>query len=251
LVPSETLAVQPTVYYNLFETVVWLGSHFGTGATTEDALVPLIWANFHSRAVTTVDGAPMHYYGTQNYEHTWQRSVSDLIAHKNSECGGWAELFHFVLKAQGLGVPDAPVDRRVNMVEIVVQPAAGPAGLPLRMAIKNWTFNAAGTDSPYAGFDYKLDRDATDDNGLPGQNNLNPYSRFKNHQVVVYNNQIYDPSYGEKFSGADWNATQLAWENASIAGIYILHPDPGGPNSGYMRRKDQTKLETQFSNKGF
>ena len=32
-----------------YETVVWLGSKFGSGVTSEAALVPRIWDNFQTR----------------------------------------------------------------------------------------------------------------------------------------------------------------------------------------------------------
>lgn len=49
-----------------------------------------------------------------------------------------------------------------------------------------------------------------DQDGIAGQGNPDPISRFENHAVVVLGAMIYDPSYGGAF-------TNLArWEDGSL-----------------------------------
>jgi hypothetical protein len=60
--------------------------------------------------------------------------------------------------------------------------------------------------------------EVTDMEGVPGQNTTNPKSTFEAHWVAQINGKIYDPSYGNgPFE------TLRQWEEASVAGLFILN----------------------------
>ncbi len=63
----------------------------------------------------------------------------------------------------------------------------------------------------------------TDQPGIPGQNNPNPPGSFENHFIVLFNNQYYDPSYGDgPYGGQTLDIAHAAWEDASIDGFYEI-----------------------------
>lgn len=57
--------------------------------------------------------------------------------------------------------------------------------------------------------------------GLAGQNNQDPRSRFSNHGLVFWEGHIYDPSYGVKLGGAAFTREQalFLWSKHVIAGF--------------------------------
>ena len=57
--------------------------------------------------------------------------------------------------------------------------------------------------------------------GLAGQNNQDPRSRFSNHGLVFWESHIYDPSYGVKLGGAAFTREQalFLWSKHVIAGF--------------------------------
>jgi hypothetical protein len=94
------------------------------------------------------------------------------------------------------------------------------------------------------GFRYLVDTEAFAEDGLPGQNQLNPKDAFDVHFVVKYNSKYYDPSYGTgPFD------TPKDWENASLAGfildvidIAIVPPR----NEQWVRKLDPIVMNTVF-----
>lgn len=163
-----------------------------------------IWAYFHGNAVRDVAGNSLKYWGVDARGHA---TVGELLLLKDAQCGGWAEFFAHVLRSQGI---DA------TFTGITVDPVAGPI----------LTVNTASPTSVEGlGFVALA--------ALPGQNNPAPVRALKDHAVVVLGgasaaiepNTIFDPSYGEKYSGATMFAAQAAWENASVGQVEWRYSD--------------------------
>lgn len=211
----QTLGASQTS--EMFETVVWLGSKFGAGATSAATLVPLVWANFASRQVTTVAGKALWYYRPN--VPTRATTTVLLIVDGTGECGAWADLFANVLKAQGI--------EGIKAHSIVANPALKPANATgLGLLVREWTFVGEPKNWGYGvEFGYRINLEAFEAIGIAGQGpNPDPRSRFPNHQVVSYANTIYDPSYGKQL------ASTRAWENEALAGVFVPMPNPQQEN---------------------
>jgi hypothetical protein len=68
---------------------------------------------------------------------------------------------------------------------------------------------------------------------IPGQDSLSPWNEFTDHALVKLADDFaslapftyFDPSYGEKYVGADWGASEIAWSDASLASFYVRYSD--------------------------
>jgi hypothetical protein len=109
--------------------------------------------------------------------------------------------------------------------------------------VKNWNFRAANIPAnnisilqPYTHFN-KVDNPATGNSqyrwignpaviytvGTPAQNNPTPPGAFRNHQVVLINGKLYDPSYGRTYPYDPLNPKQ-AFANAALDGRVVVIP---------------------------
>ncbi len=187
---------------DLWETLLAIGcgAADGTGGTvgTDDmTALDTIWDNgIEGRSVKRVDGTPLHYYDP------WVTNVvttHDLLTTGDGQCGSWASLFIDVLKAQGIYTDYSNATSPTYYHDYVfVKPASGYAD---GFIVKNWTFSGPGI-SGVPGFPYLnipagnpldpvalnnyqwLYSQVRDQWGVPGQNNSNPRSLFRNHQIV-------------------------------------------------------------------
>jgi hypothetical protein len=78
--------------------------------------------------------------------------------------------------------------------------------------------------------------------GEAGQNVANPYSDFQNHKVVVFNQEVFDPSYGKRFKGG-----LVEWANGSVAGFIDTYKE--GPKPYYLfsaRQVSDLEKEIKF-----
>jgi Big-like domain-containing protein len=195
-----------------YETVVWLGSKFGSGVTSEAALVPRIWDNFQTRAVTRLDGTPLQYWGPWQVAHADEDKIvrtDELLAIADGKCGAWTNLFSDVLAAQGILSTIKKVVPRAQLLSGSGLYVAGMSG----MWIKNYDFDDTKKLNTQIFDVYEVDGVA-DANGKAGQNNLDPFSKFFDHALVQYDGMLYDPSYG----GGPYYSL-AAWEDAALAGV--------------------------------
>jgi hypothetical protein len=100
---------------------------------------------------------------------------------------------------------------------------------PTTFIINDWDFTnpkaALPADPNLPGLERYIRFFLKDKDGIAGQNERDPASEFDNHQIVVYQGKIYDPSYGGgPYAGADLNAALRAWEITSLAGVTYKGP---------------------------
>jgi hypothetical protein len=235
----------------------------GLDSSQQAELVQKTWDNpehpsqsFAARKFTNAAGQPLYYYRAWG---TTSSTVQTLLWLKDGQCGAWAGLFLDMLLVNGINYPG---DWEV------IQPAAKAEHL----LVRNWKFgNGTSGDPRYPYVDYSVaglgaedpmedvsnqyqwtHADATDEPGLPGQNNPNPDSNFLLHVVVNIEGKIYDPSYGTTYSSlADMDAK-------AIAGFWVLKkyvvPDSGKlVQAAYIRENtehDVGELKTSQENWG-
>jgi len=219
--------------------VVWLACK-NTGATDANTAVANTWSLFSGPAnVTTWDGVNLAYWGGGNATAT---TTADLLNNQNGQCGSWACFLIDCFRANGVtGV------QKIYLTPIYSNdPGTADPDSRGTMLVKNWSFNGNGTaPSILAPFNY-LTSEIADQNGVPGQNNTNPPGGFKNHFIVLYNSNYYDPSYGDGPFGS-----QQDWENASIDGyLKVFRVLANGVPIDFPAAKKHTStsgLEMQFT----
>jgi hypothetical protein len=186
---------------------------------------------------------------------TTPKMLRDLV----SRCGDWAQLLADTMSVQGIttvaphGVSDPGVPGTFPAFPAPAPPAGSTIDAEV-MLIKNWAFPGAptGTD-PNFGYlttdTVKLDPSTgdpvpgtgvlgahpqfNDAPGVSGQNDANPpgWFAYTDHAIDVYNNMIYDPSYG-----LGPFASIGDWANSALDGFaYITHTDGTDPSGNPIR----------------
>ena len=130
------------------------------------------------------DGTPMTYWGTIPLPSQCQ-TLAGLLAQADGSCVAWSQLFDQALEVQGID--------SASVVEVTANPNIVPGAE--QFLVKDWTFTGLGT-SGNSDFPYIVGIDAMNEDGVPGQGNVEPPPAFENHFVVRFGGQIYDPSYG-------------------------------------------------------
>jgi len=122
------------------------------------------------------------------------------------------------------------------MREIDPDPTVAPGpGYRLGIAVKNYSWSPPGqqqvmpVENPAGSGDYYPAGD--DQVGVSGQGCTDPLSTFDNHAVVMYDGEIFDPSYGlGPYDGSGNNAggdALLEWQRTSLDGLTAA-PVSGG-----------------------
>jgi hypothetical protein len=170
-----------------------------------------------------------------------------LLEYLISRCGDWAEFFANTMAVQGIKTvqPEGIGDGGPVLGALPAFPKPKPLlgqSIQKMMLIKNWTWPgpATGADPnfPYITTDtvslgggspvpgtgtLGAGPEFNDAPGVPGQNDPNPpgWFAYGDHAIDVYNNMVYDPSYGVgPFPDI------AAWANNSLAGFaYITYAD--------------------------
>ena len=181
----------------------------------------------------------------QNTDYCW--TTSALLRYEDGRCGAWADFMLQMLKVQGIdskigGIYPikklyegsieytnflAKVDlfygvEKLNFIIHLLTAKNGVEFIPDCFFVKEWNFL---NNSPFYLWDYeyepyKLNTPPgpillSNNNmlkqvnllGTSSQNNSDPQSTFKDHAVVIYNEKLFDPSYGliVPFGGIDQN----------------------------------------------
>ena len=187
-------------------------------------------------------------------------STPDLLRNLVSRCGDWAQFFADTLAVQGItdvtpaGVTDTgPGNPVPGTFPTFPAPAPGVVGIMAEfMLISAWAFPgpATGTDPsfPYLTTDtvnVKAGKvvagsgalgagpEFNDAPGVPGQGpDANPpgWFLYGDHAIDVYNNMVYDPSYG-----VGPFATIGAWATASLSGFAYMTSSTGPPDAMGVR----------------
>jgi hypothetical protein len=171
-------------------------AHGADDASTDQAVVDKIYADFTDRVVQRFDGTQLTYWGTG----VPPQVLEGLLEQARGSCIAWAELFHNAIRTQGI----------TGSERTLIVPRA-PAK---EFMVKKWTFTGAGSAPHLAPYSYLADVDLTNEQGDPGQGNPNPPGNFVLHHVVKYGSRYYDPSYG---SGPFANEDD--WENRCLDGF--------------------------------
>ena len=212
------------------ETLFYIGCRYAPAAASgQQAVVDAVFNHFKTlnvqrvkKSTATPDGNAMTYWKGLNPP----ADTKGLLSSGDGKCGAWARFFVDVLRAQGIDsdlrtiTPPAhgPAQQAALIADIKAAFGVSQTGDMVEQAlyVKNWDLSAG----PFF---------ATDEIGIPGQGNNNPHSAFKDHSLVKFGSQYYDPSYG-----AGPFADMQTWESASIATYggkiqhYKLAP-PGAP----------------------
>lgn len=253
-----TLA-DPDKSVKAYQTLYHVGCKNG-GATSAAEAVKNIWDYINDRKVYTAANDkkmtnPMTYWkGGVAAEDT----AGKLIFTNNGQCGAWADFLIDTLKVQGItGAEYVKVTSSyendgnfINRLKTKMlyhdDDKYGP------ILVKEWEFYGNGTaDKKYKPFlydRYKKPKVGEKKEGyrdiIPNvnwgkaQGNPDPPGEFKEHFIVKYSKQYYDPSYG---NGP--YASKQAWQNGSLDGISKYFLD--GNNLFHLAKPiDLNMLET-------
>jgi len=221
----ETLA-DPVQGIPVYETLLHITCNAARGKTTVADALSGIWGEFTDRDVRRKYGAnrQMTYYRSYRCQST---TTLALMMGLDGQCGAWAKMFLDMLKHHGIHPPHAYY-------------YFGPAAEDV-ILVKKWAFSGSGTSGdallPYLGvvpsagamldwttfrgdtrYNWIYGKEVSDQNGVPGQGIKNPASFFGNHQLVIIDGSLYDPSYGRLYR----SETEL--DDTSLAGFCTLSP---------------------------
>ena len=193
--------------FKYYLTVIDIACKSADGATTDDEMINLVWAEFTDHNVLRADGVPMGYYKELFSPNV---TLGTLIKYADGECYTWAQLFLATLKMHGFSQPN-------NYMNITADYSPSGCGSISRFLVKDWTFGTPSNDcadmpyvNVYAPEYYDADTayiydyaEVNDEVGVMGQNAPNPASSFSNHQIAIVNGKYYDASYGVLFETFD------------------------------------------------
>jgi hypothetical protein len=201
--------------------VAYIGCKYANGDASgsggiNDAAVKDIYSDFVANAangVANVSGTNMTYWGKQATSAGIPATqVQYLLANEDGRCGAWAGLLDYILKFQGL-------TSSVKNLEPIL-PATYVDGYGYTITY----------DQNYSELYVKnTDMSVRPPNenvpvGISGQGNPNPKKDFLNHALILYNNLLYDPSYGTTCGNTGGGFPSLdAWAQQSIAGFSYLY----------------------------
>ncbi len=233
-----------TTYY----TVLHVGCANAISETVPQQIVDKIYTHFMGREVRRVGTTTaMSYWGNACYSTTSMPS-NDCFIHRglletgDGRCGAWSDFFVSILKTQGIdnaqvksiyvntGVPwrnivmvinDAEYTRMLHDAQRINLPGFYDSQSQIHRAVffvKRW-FVTANTFAKVAlplisETATYTENPLTDQWGAAAQGNPNPMPLFSDHAVVMYNNKIYDPSYGTTICN---NLEE--WQGLSIDGF--------------------------------
>lgn len=228
------------------ETLFYLGCISAIGQSDQAQIISSVWnQKFKDANLSNVSSEPLHYYGNWGTDNV---TTSKLLSEKDGQCDSWDKLFLDVNKTQGLehqgqiayispNIPQIGPITDFNFLVNKWQFTPTPS-MPLLSVIPDNPNNDndlhdiieefynngfvylnvfVGTINNTYKFTYS---EATDENGLVGQNQNNPASDFFNHKIAKLNNTFYDAPYGVNYQMDD-AAFIVNYENSNIAGYYI------------------------------
>jgi hypothetical protein len=238
---------------NAQHTLLHLGCLNANGLSNSNNIVDAIYNEFTDRNVRRFDGAgPIQYWGTNiSSPACWQ--PSQMLINLDGRCGGWAAMFHVIIRLQGIAsgdiaevdynkglLPSNSISNQTNDVMLIFVPeyinvhTLDPGfiidGPPRSLFyVKNWNLSISIPDKFFVHHFYNdqagistlpitlLNGFVVEDKeqyGSPAQGIANPRSEFENHAIFKYNDKYYDPSYGSSVVKSG-----NSWENQSIDAI--------------------------------
>ena len=152
----------------------------GVSGTNETTVVNSIWGKFERLGIMSADGHAMTYWGGNDPP----QHLAGLVSQHDGSCIAWSEFFVDVLDVHSISS---------NMKRIA---PTNPfqfyeyTAIPFMIIIKD-TFSAQ-------------------------NNNCPPHCCYNIHAIVLYNDELYDPSYGNKYG------TLYEWESSCVD-KYAVH----------------------------
>ncbi|MCI0640251.1 MAG: hypothetical protein L0Y72_18420 [Gemmataceae bacterium] len=226
----------------MYHTVVWMGSRNGAGSTTQQELIDGVWAVFETTGVVNRASQPLHYYGnwtttSANVEALLRTrdgmcgSWANFFLHILRAQGITTARLRFVIpkytNVEGFlvknwefpGIKNFPATYQMGAVRYARLQGGQVVQGPVDYLSYGWfnfpndgdtmqpNFNAGELlmDASKGAGEFLWQGTAwvTDADGIHGQNADNPYSMFRDHVLVTFNDVLYDPSYGKLYDGAD------------------------------------------------
>ena len=205
-----TLNAVPTGDY-VYHSVIYIGSHYGEGATTRDTLVDQVWNYFKTKGVKAVDETklipngrpadPLSYWKhwLQDATHKNQLDVEELLRTRDSTCGAWTGLLKSVFEKQGIDsqslgavivTPSGEYSSIVIRTWLPTNNAPILTGGSIAKIVFATTANQKGFNSTFDGYDLDYSKtELGDEIGRAGQNSPNPLADFANHAFFRYTRQ--------------------------------------------------------------
>ncbi len=210
----------------LFETIADIGCRNASGLSGEAEIVSEIWNDFKKTGnysvpqVKNASGDILTYWKNGGDNNGEGQYLSGLLKNNNGVCRTWAELYYYVLKAQGIN--------NINIYEIRSRYTNIDDGYGGSIFTKSVLLQetAEGIQPEEFNYIWGTSMNGCEANSIKasGQGNQTPPCEFSNHFVVVYNNaQLYDPSYGTgPFIHSDESLEQESeWEANSVGGFVV------------------------------
>jgi hypothetical protein len=213
-----TLAAPPGEL-TLDQALLDIGCRAAKGAADETAALDRIWAEFADRTVTRRfynDRQEVILELQMTYYMSYLTNVTDgrrLLLLLDGQCGSWADLLGYTLRAVGVKKAIQYVFLRSAVSSSI------PGFIGAGFFVKNWSFTEQSPPSPIPDFPYMnltnrgdnktqisyiwQRQDASDLTGIPGQGVNNPASIFVNHQFLKIDDKYYDASYGVIYTGLE------------------------------------------------
>ncbi|MFW5872909.1 MAG: hypothetical protein ACOCVN_02870, partial [bacterium] len=226
------------------EAVLYYACKNANGLSNINEIIFALWNPFTTRQLNQLDfglssGQPLTYY----YD-TYPSNI-DMPHVTDNDCVGWMGLFADILSYIGL---NNGVDFRTESIQ-TKNNEFGIGGISEGFLVKNWVipdnhnvvYSCSISGQDYYTEEYifstytdhsqlnslgmqrqghrrhplLLKGNVVENPGIEGQGELNPVSTFVSHSVVVIGNEIYDPSYGKKYTSIQ------DFQQRAVDGFYI------------------------------
>jgi hypothetical protein len=234
-----------------FLTYLELSCRNAKGKTSQTDIVNGIYNGvFRTGDITLSNGTTLTYWGGRRTGSPYASVNLDpftLLATGEGRCHSFVYLFIDLLKTQGLGDGNGTcvaqplltqwqqnLDAMPNTYQTQLQfdiigegystnyssyaPLEGAKVKPY-FFVKNWnkrpgTYIVEPLRATNSVYQVGMSISDSDDLGINGQNNNNPWSLFNNHVLVQFEGKIYDPSYGSPMYN-DFNT----WKKNNVAAV--------------------------------
>jgi len=248
--PVYVLLNQPNGDTEPYLTLVDLTARGSDGESRADGVVRTTYSAFRNRAIhrrelDPASGTVTRHGGKRTLLQYWEQwallhqlqkkykcgesfDTERILATRVGRCGAWARFLRDTLALQGIASEVKAVDDRALFKEF----PKGPPGADV-MLVKSWDFAKPTGDAPFryvtevkvpdkGAAKFGAKEEVKDKDGLAGQGiaavtNPPGWFRVGDHAIVVYNNKIWDPSYGT----GPFN-TIRDWAKASLDGYATI-----------------------------
>jgi hypothetical protein len=218
----------------VFETVLHITCEAAWGKKSEKKVVKAIWNEFKDCDVRRKDGKILTYYWYGRNYSTEGEDFKKFLKVRHGRCGLWGRLLRESFFTHKIFATKKIIHGKNMHSFLIKRWRFGP-----KLILKTQIF----WSDPSSGIVYgDPDGDCVNLRGVSGQgNNPEPPEVFGDHVLVLYDGDIYDPSYGLGPYKYDREG-QNKYENDAIAGYSPLYP----PRSNCIKN-DKKKIELKWT----